>query len=301
MTPRRSLLAALAAAAAGGGAAACSPLRLLNALPADAARVASRSVAYGRDPRQTLDVYVPPRAGPEPAPVLVFFYGGSWATGAKADYAFAGRSLAAEGFVTVVPDYRLVPQVRFPGFVEDGAAAVTYALSHAADWGGDPSRLVLAGHSAGAYIAAMLALDARFLARAGAPPGAVRAWAGLSGPYDFLPFDVKASQDAFGAAPDPAATQPITFAGPEDPPAFLAHGARDTTVKVRNTERLAARLRAAGVPVEAHVYEGLDHKDVVLALTRTFRGKAPVRADMARFLHSRTPDPAGPPGRPQGA
>ncbi len=297
MSDRRTLLAALAA----GGAAACSPFRLLNALPADAARVAVKDVAYGPGPRRTLDVYVPDRPGAEPAPVLVFFYGGSWASGAKADYAFAGRSLAAEGFVTVVPDYRLVPEVRFPAFVEDGAAAVIHAMAHAGSWGGDASRLVLAGHSAGAYIAAMLALDPGYLARAGAPPGVVRAWAGLSGPYDFLPFDVKASQDAFGAWPDPAATQPITFAGAQDPPTFLAHGSRDTTVKVRNTEHLAARLRAAGVPVESHVYAGLDHKDVVLALTRTFRGKASVRADMARFLHSRTPDPAGSPGRPQGA
>ena len=146
---------------------------------------------------------------------------------------------------------------------------------------------MLAGHSAGAYIAAMLALDPTYLAKAGAPVGTVKAWAGLSGPYDFYPFDVKASQDAFGGYPDPAATQPITFAGAGDPPTFLANGTKDTTVKPRNTVALAAKLKAAGVAVEAHLYDGLDHKDVVLALTRTFRGKAPVRADMTRFLHSR--------------
>ncbi len=279
---RRGLLALLAA----GGAAACSPFRVLNALPSDPARRVAQGVPYGSDPRQALDVYAPASGG-EGRPVLVFFYGGSWATGARKDYAFAGRSLAAEGFVTVVPDYRLVPQVRFPGFVEDGAAAVAYARAHAREWGGDPGRIALAGHSAGAYIAAMLALDPRFLAKAGAPGGTVRAWAGLSGPYDFRPFDVAASQDAFGAWPDPAATQPITFAGAGAPPTFLAHGARDTTVRPRNTERLAAKLRAAGVAVDEHLYAGLDHKDVVLALTRTFRGKAPVRDDLARFLHGR--------------
>ena len=282
MNGRRQVSALLAAA----GASACSPFRVLNALPADAARKVAQSAPYGADPRQTLDVYAP-AAGGSGRPVLVFFYGGSWASGAKGDYAFAGRSLAAEGFVTVVPDYRLVPQVRFPGFVEDGAAAVAYARAHAREWGGDPERIVIAGHSAGAYIAAMLALDPAFLAKARAPAGTVKAWAGLSGPYDFYPFDVKASQDAFGQAPDPAATQPITFAGAGDPPTFLAHGTKDTTVKPRNTERLAAKLRGAGVPVEEHLYEGLDHKDVVLALTRTFRGKAPVRAEMVRFLHSR--------------
>lgn len=290
MTGRRQLLTLAAAA----GAAACSPFRVLNALPSDPARRVVQGAAYGADPRQTLDVYAPAgdgaaagEGGGKGRPVLVFFYGGSWATGAKADYAFAGRSLAAEGFVTVVPDYRLVPQVRFPGFVEDGAAAVAYARTHAREWGGDPGRVALAGHSAGAYIAAMLGLDPTYLAKAGAPAGTVKAWAGLSGPYDFLPFDVKASQDAFGAWPTPAETQPITFAGVGDPPTFLAHGTKDTTVKPRNTDALAARLKGAGVPVEAHFYEGLDHKDVVLALTRTFRGKAPVRADMVRFLHSR--------------
>lgn len=245
----------------------------------------ARDVAYGEGPRRTLDVYAP-AAGARGAPVLVFFYGGSWASGAKADYAFAGRSLAAEGFLSVVPDYRLAPQVRFPGFVEDAAAAVAFARTHAAEWGGDGSRLALAGHSAGAYLAAMVALDPSWLARAGAPAGTVRAWAGLSGPYDFFPFDVDASRNAFAAWPRPAETQPITFAGAGDPPAFLAHGGRDTTVKPRNTARLAAALRAAGVPVEERLYAGLDHKDVVLALTRTFRGKAPVRADMSRFLHS---------------
>ena len=286
MTRRGALLTTLAA----GAAAACSPFRVLNALPSDPARRLAQGLAYGPDPRQALDVYAPSGdaapAGPG-RPVVVFFYGGSWASGARADYAFAGRSLAAEGFVTVVPDYRLVPQVRFPGFVDDGAAAVAYVRAHAREWGGDADRLALAGHSAGAYIAAMLALDGRFLARAGAPAGTVRAWAGLSGPYDFYPFDVKASQDAFSAYPDPAATQPITFAGAGAPPTFLAHGTRDTTVRPRNTERLAAKLRSAGVTVDEHLYEGLDHKDVVLALTRTFRAKAPVRTDLARFLHDR--------------
>lgn len=283
MTSRRLALSALLA---GGAAAACSPFRLLNALPADPARVVARDLAYGEGPRRALDVYAP-RRGAGPAPVLVFFYGGSWASGAKADYAFAARSLAAEGFVVVLPDYRLVPDVRFPGFVEDAAAAVAFARAHVAEWGGDPGRLALAGHSAGAYLAAMVALDPTWLARAGAPAGTVRAWAGLSGPYDFYPFDVDASRDAFGAWPRPQETQPIAFADAGDPPAFLAHGTKDTTVRPRNTQRLAAKLRDAGVPVEERLYAGLDHKDVVLALTRTFRRKAEVRADVARFLHNR--------------
>lgn len=283
---RHRSLQAFALALVGFAGAACTPLGALNLLPSDSARVAATGVAYGADPRQKLDIYVPRATAAKGSPVLVFIYGGNWSSGDRAGYAFAGRSFAAEGFVTVVPDYRLVPQVRFPGFVEDEAAAVAWTRIHAAEYGGDPDRIVIAGHSAGAYIAAMLALDPRFLDRAGAPRGTVKAWAGLSGPYDFYPFDVKASQDAFGSFPDPAATQPITFAGPGDPPTFLAHGLADTTVMPRNTTALAAKLKAAGVAVEVKLYPKLGHADVVLALTRTFRGKAPVREDAVAFLRA---------------
>ena len=281
---RRPTLVLLLAGLAAMATAACSPLRLLNTLPSDTARVAARGVAYGADPRQKLDVYAPVAAGAKPAPVLVFFYGGGWSSGDRAGYAFAGKSLAAEGFVTVVPDYRLVPQVRFPAFVQDGAAAVAWARAHAAEYGGDPNRIVLMGHSAGAYIAAMLAMDPQWLAAAGAPSGAVKAWAGLAGPYDFLPFDVKSSQEAFGAWPRPRETQPIEFASAGDPPAFLAHGDIDSTVRLKNSANLAAKLQAAGVPVELKVYPGVQHVPLLLALTRTFRGKATVRADATKFL-----------------
>ena len=281
---RRRLPILLLLAGAALLACACSPLTALNALPSDPARVAARDVAYGPDPRQTLDVYAPAAAGSRSAPVLVFFYGGGWSSGDKGGYAFAGRSMAAEGFVTVVPDYRLVPQVRFPAFVQDGAQAVAWARAHAAEFGGDPDRIVLMGHSAGAYIAAMLALDPRWLAAAGAPKGTIKAWAGLAGPYDFLPFDVKSSQDAFGTWPRPEETQPITFAGAGDPPAFLGHGDVDSTVRLKNSANLAAKLQAAGVPVELKVYPGVQHIPLLLALTRTFRGKASVRQDATKFL-----------------
>ena len=282
---RRQLLTTLAASPL---VAACNNLGTLNRLnaltPGDGGVVRRvDGAAYGADPRQKLDVYVPNRA-PGPLPVVVFFYGGGWSSGEKGGYAFAGRSMAAEGFVTVVPDYRLVPQVRFPAFVQDGAAAVAWARAHAAEYGGDPDRIVLMGHSAGAYIAAMLAMDPQWLAAAAAPPRTVKAWAGLAGPYDFLPFDVKSSQDAFGAWPKPEETQPITFAGAGDPPAFLGHGDADTTVKLKNSRNLAAKLEAAGVPVELKVYPGVNHVPILLALTRTFRGKATVRADATAFL-----------------
>ncbi|MGH1572880.1 alpha/beta hydrolase [Methylobacterium sp. P31] len=205
----------------------------------------------------------------------MFFYGGSWQNGSKDDYAFVGHALAAQGFVTVLPDYRLFPEAPFPGFLEDGAQAVAWVRENIAAYGGDPRRIVLAGHSAGAYNAVMLGLDPRYLTAAGVDPKVIRAVAGLSGPYDFLPLDQDTTIKVFGAAPDQAATQPGTFVGPLSPPAFLATGDIDTVVKPRHTVSLAAKLRAEHVPVQERLYPGLDHKDTLLALSVTFRSKAP--------------------------
>jgi len=245
--------------------AACSPLTALNTLsPRDPAARPGRDIAYGPLPRQKLDVYTP-RRGAQAAPVLVFFYGGSWNSGRRQDYAFAGRALAARGFVTVVPDYRLYPEVRYPEFLRDGAAAIRWARDHAAEYGGDPKRIVLAGHSAGAYNAVMLSLDGEFLSEAGVDPANIKAVAGLSGPYYFLPLDDPSTIAAFGEYPD--------------------HGGADTLVKPSNSEGLGRKLGRAGVAQEVKIYPGLSHADVVLALSRLFRGKAPVLDDMTNFLH----------------
>ena len=261
----------------------CTQLTAFDAfVPKDRGGVrAGADIAYGPDPRQRLDVYTPRTLGTGQRPVVVFFYGGSWSSGDRAGYAFVGRALAARGFVVVVPDYRLVPTVRYPAFVEDGAAAVRWAEAHAADYGGAPGRVVLMGHSAGAYIAAMLAVDDRWLgpARAG-----VRGLVGLAGPYDFAPFDVDASRAAFGGWPRPADTQPVSWAGAGDLPAMLAFGADDHTVRPRNSQALAARLRAGGVPVEVRAYPKLGHVGLLLAIARPFRGRAPVLDDVARFV-----------------
>ncbi len=261
---------------------ACSPLKTFDALvPKDGgARLAERGIAYGTDPRQTLDVYVPKATGTE-RPVVVFIYGGSWSSGTRDGYRFVGRALAAQGFVVVIPDYRLVPQVRFPGFVEDGAAAVRWAETNAKRFGGDGARIVLMGHSAGAHIAALLALDERWL---GADRRAVKGFVGLAGPYDFLPLDPGAAQNALGNWPRPAETQPITYAGAGDPPVLLLAGADDTTVKPRNSTALAETLTAAGVDATVTIYPKVGHIGIVTALSEPFRGKAPVLADTAAFV-----------------
>jgi acetyl esterase/lipase len=272
------------AAVAGALTAACSPLTLFATLsPKDPAARAAQGVAYGPGPRQTLDVYGP-RGGGGQAPVAVFFYGGSWDSGRRQDYNWVGRALASRGFVAIVADYRLYPEVRYPAFLEDGALAVKWAVQHAREYGGDPDRIVLVGHSAGAYNAVMLGLDPRYLREAGVDPAKVKAVAGLAGPYDFLPLEGAITRRTFGEAADLPTTQPLAHVGKTSPAAFLATGDADTVVYPRNTAALARKLREAGVPVEERHYPGVDHIRMILALSRPLRGRAPVLDEMTDFL-----------------
>lgn len=279
---RRAAIALAAGAAALVGLSGCSALGTFNSLvPKDTgSRQVARDIAYGPLDRQMLDVYRPSSHG-GPLPVIVFFYGGSWDSGSKSGYAWLGRALAARGYLVVIPDYRLYPEVRFPAFLEDNAKSVDWAIANAARFGGDPQRIVLAGHSAGAYNAAMLALDPQWL---GARRKAIRGLAGLAGPYDFLPFDGPITRRTFGDYPDLPATQPVNFAGVGDPPAFLATGSEDRTVRARNSDNLAAKLTAAGVAVERVTYDGLGHIGILTAIAKPFRGRASVLDDLSAFV-----------------
>lgn len=261
-----------------------SPLRTFNTLvPKDPGgqKIAS-DIAYGAHARQKLDIYAPLESNDDLRPVILWFYGGSWKDGTRHGYDFVGRAFAAQGFVTIIPDYRLVPEVRFPGFVEDGAAALRWVRRQVADYGGDPDRVVLAGHSAGAHIAAMLASDPQWL---GDDRARLRGFVGIAGPYDFAPFTSQAAKDAFDAWPQVAETQPVTFADAGNPPSLLLTGDSDDTVEPRNSRSLAARLEAAGVAVELVEYAGIGHVDILTALARPLRGKAPVLENAAQFAH----------------
>ncbi|GGH23525.1 carboxylesterase [Alsobacter metallidurans] len=268
----------------------CSALGVFNAVtPADSgARLAAEGVSYGPDPRHKLDVFVPDEsAGARAAkrrPVALFIYGGSWNSGARADYAFVGRALAARGIVTVVMDYRLVPQVRYPGFVEDGALATRWVKSEIGRFGGDPARLFIMGHSAGAYSAAMLALNPAFTRDVGLRGAPYRGLVGLAGPYDFYPFDVGAAREAFGQWPRPQETQPVSIARRGAPPAFLAYGTEDTTVLPRNSRKLAEVLRSLGTRVVERAYPGVSHAGILLALSKPLRERAPVLDDVVAFI-----------------
>ena len=273
----------------------CGP-KLLNALVPEGGYRLERDHGYGDDPRQRLDVYVPDGlAGP--APVVVFFYGGRWQNGDKGEFRFVGQALASRGFVAVIPDYRRYPAVRFPTFVADGAAAVAWVRGNIGEHGGDPGALHLMGHSSGAHVAALLALDQSYLAEAGVDRDAVATFVGLAGPYDFLPLDDPTLEEIF-AVEDMATTQPITFADRSAPPTLLLHGTDDATVLPANSERLARALAAAGNQAELETYPDIGHVGLVLALAAPLRWLAPVLADISDFLRAtpaaaeRAPPPA---------
>lgn len=270
-------------------AATTSPPLLLSQLDAvmgggRGAKLVAEGVRFGSH-GQTLDVWrAETAANADRRPVLVFWHGGGWVKGARQDYAFAGRAFARQGFVVVIPDYRKVPEVRFPAFVQDGAEAVAWVRDNIARFGGDPQRIAFAGHSAGAHTAVLLALDPRWLKAADVDPGIVKAVVGLSGPYDFHPFTTRRSIDAMAQYPDPKVTQPIDQARADAPPMLLVTSTRDETVRPRNAINLSKRLKALGAPAELINYRGLDHEAVVMALSVPFRSKGPVLADSVAFL-----------------
>ena len=288
-----ALLAGAGAAVAGG-----IGVGLLN-LAAGRAHQVATGVAYGPLERQRFDLYRPdaaassvdPGAG---VPLVVFVYGGTWNSGERADYRFVGEALAARGFAAMVVDYRLSPAVRYPAFVQDCARAVGHALEHAREFGADPRRVFLFGHSAGAYNVAMLALDPRWLGEVGHAPRELAGWVGLAGPYDFLPIVDADVKRAFDWPATKADTQPLVHAsaGEVAPPlpVFLGVAAQDTLVDpIRNTGGLARALRAHEARVEAPVYEGVGHATLLGALAWPLRGRASVLDDVVAFVRGTAP------------
>ena len=255
---------------------------LLNAsIPRDGYSV-MRDVAYGTHERQRMDFYIPDNLK-SPAPVIVFFYGGSWKMGAKADYRFLGQAFASKGFITAVVDYRLYPEVYFPTFMEDSANAFVHIHTSIADHGGDPKRMFVAGHSAGAYNAMMLAANPEYIIKAGGKPSWIRGAIGVAGPYDFLPLTDPDLINVFSKRPA-AQTQPINFVTQDMPPVFLATGAADVTVIPRNSERLAAKLETLGQMATLHRYPDIGHIDIILSLAHGFREKSPLLNDIEAFI-----------------
>jgi acetyl esterase/lipase len=225
---------------------------------------------YGSDPAQHLELWVPEGRTDQPWPLIVFYHGGGWHSGRPADYRFVARTFAEHGLATALVGYRLVPEGRFPAMLEDSAAGLAWLVRNAPQHGVAAERAVLAGHSAGAYNAVMLALDPQWLAKARVPAGAVAGVVGLAGPYDFYPFTGESGRNALGHVQPAAATQPITFARGDTPPLLLLTGGADDVVRPRNSLVLDRAMRAAGGRSAAEVFDGMGHAGIIMALSRPF-------------------------------
>ena len=255
-------------------AAACSPLEILDLAVPGRGYTVEQDIAYGASPRQRLDVYVPdPAAFPGPRPVLFFLYGGAWQDGDRRPYRFVGEAFATRGFVVVIPDYRVYPEVSYPEFVRDAAAAFAWTYRHIAARHGDPGHLVVAGHSAGAHIGAMLAFNERFLRETGLDRSAVHAFVGLAGPYDFRP-SAPGIQGALSGEGDTDRAMPTRYVHGGEPPSLLLIGDEDRRVSPVNQQKLTAALRAHGDAVDARTLPGLGHATILARLAAPIRDES---------------------------
>ena len=292
MNTRRLALAALGGASAALAAAAAAPVGTLNAVAALRTRRVLQGQPYGAAARQRFDLFAPDDRR-TPAPLVVFFYGGAWTRGRREDYRFVGEALAEQGLFAMLADYRLHPEVRYPDFVHDAAHAAAHALAQVAAWGADAGRVLVAGHSAGAYLAAMLALDDRWLRAAGTDRRRLAGWAGLAGPYDFLPIRDPEVQAAFGHPQVPPDSQPLWHAKASGHPCLLV--APQDAARVdprRNSAALARALRAAGTPVTERYHARVSHETLVGAFAWPLRALAPVLDELTQFARGLRAVPA---------
>jgi acetyl esterase/lipase len=250
----------------------------------------SSNLPYGQAHRQRLDVYQPDRPAPG-NPVVIFFYGGGWRTGQRGDYAFIAQTLAARGIITVIPDYRLYPEVKFPTFIEDGARAVAWTKSHIAEFGGNSHSIFLMGDSAGAYITAMLTLDPAYLEAVGMKPAELSGMIGISGPYDTLPQG--AAVESIFDSGDISTILPISFAEGKNPPLLLLSADRDDAISPANSAALAARVRSHGGSVQTIVYPNVGHIGVMLPFSQSYHSNISVLDDVLLFIHMHGPAGSG--------
>lgn len=263
----------------------CTPAMLVNAFVQRSSFDFKPDLAYGSAENQTLDLYLP--KGMAKAPVLLFVHGGSWYNGDKSEYPFLGEAFSKNGYLTAVINYRKAPQVQFPAFVQDAAMAVRWVIDHIAEYGGDPNRIYLMGQSAGAQIAALVALDPRYLQAVGLERSALKAFIGQAGPYDFRAFleDDKPTQVAMGPREQWPLTQPINFVDGKQPPMLLQHGLSDTVVNPKNPDWLSELVKQKGGEVAVKYYPGVDHYGIIGALSGVGRFLGPqILPDLLDFL-----------------
>jgi acetyl esterase/lipase len=245
------------------------------------------NVSFGEKPWQNLDIYLPEiqSKDTQPLPVVVFFYGGSWEDGNKEMYQFVGDALANRGYITVIADYGKYPDIAFPTFVEDGAKAVAWTYESIANYGGNKEKLYLAGHSAGAYIAAMLTADNHYLAEEGLSNNIISAFAGLAGPYDFEPNTDSLKAIFESAKADNYQGMKVTsYIDGNEPPMLLTWGEKDETVYRRNIDLLAEKIKQKNGRVETILYPEMNHSDLIKDMIWILSTERMVLNDMDTFF-----------------
>lgn len=267
---------------------ACSPLYLLNNFVPESDYKQTSSIGYGQHPEQQLDIYSPTKINCSQCPVLIFFHGGAWHTGEKEEYKFLGEAYASEGFIVVIPDYRLYPEVRFPIFIEDAAKSVRWVRENIQKHGGNPDNINLMGHSSGAHITMMLAFDQRYLLDENVALNSIQSATGLAGPYDFLPTKEALVTNVFSTASPPEISQPINFAKENGFPVLLATGLNDRRVNPDNSFKFAKALKENNVRVKLITYTDVGHVGILLSLSRPLRHLSPAFTDSLKFIREST-------------
>ena len=270
---------------------ACSPVKVLNSLVPENGYEMISEVAYGADSRQKLDIYLPKNPKTSDAEnlgalkkVIIFYYGGNWDSGERADYKFAAEAFVSQGYIVVVPDYRVYPQVLFPELMADPASAAKWVKTNIKKYNGDANKVFLAGHSAGAHIAVMMAINPEYLARESLQPNDFAGVIGLAGPYDFLPLTSDRLKTIFGPEDERWKSQPINFVDGKNPPLLLAVGMKDGTVWPRNSINLANKIKEKNGQVEVIKFANYGHVDMVAKLAKPLRGNGELLKPISAFI-----------------
>ncbi|MCZ6883601.1 MAG: alpha/beta hydrolase [Gammaproteobacteria bacterium] len=263
----------------------------MNRLAAFSDYSAIENIPYGSDKLQRLSVYspenLPANDGVAPA-TIIFFYGGCWGgcrTLNKESYLFVAEAITSRGYNAILVDYRRHPAVKFPEIIDDARRAVEWVHRNIEQYGGDSELIFIMGHSAGAHLGAMLTLDETYLDRN--TYQAIKGFIGLSGPYDFLPHTEPYQYAVFGPETRYAESQPINYVDGTEPPLLLLYGEDDTQVKSRNIINLARKVRMHGGTVETHFYDGIDHAEILAALSIPLQSTTPVIDDIFHFVKQR--------------
>ena len=265
---------------------ACSPIKVLNSLVPENGYELVSGVEYGTNARQKLDIYLPkaPEKSTALKKVIIFYYGGNWDSGERADYKFVAEALVGQGYIVVIPDYRVYPEVLFPGFMADPVSAAKWVKTNIKKYNGDANKVFLAGHSAGAHMAVMMAINPEYLAEASLKPNDFAGVIGLAGPYDFLPLKSDRLKTIFGSEAEQWKSQPINFVNGKNPPLYLAVGMKDNTVWPRNTINLAKKIKEKNGLVEVHEFASYGHVDMVSKLAKPLRGNGELLKSVTTFI-----------------